>query len=91
MSQTLLRFGAARFAEQTFDDIRAFSKDPVIGVSRQGYSETENKVHSYIKDWAEKLALETRVDRCGNLFVTLPGADRTLPCYMTGSPASSPA
>lgn len=89
MSQALLRFGAARFAEQTFDDIRAFSKDPVIGVSRQGYSETENKVHSYIKDWAEKLALETRVDRCGNLFVTLPGADRTLPCYMTGSHGDS--
>ncbi|MDO4936438.1 MAG: Zn-dependent hydrolase [Sutterellaceae bacterium] len=89
MTGQRLREGAKAFAQTTFDEIRAFSKDPVIGISRQGYSETENKVRAYIRAWAEKLDLEVKVDRCGNLFVTLPGKNRELPCYMTGSHGDS--
>ena len=89
MDQKLLRNGAKEFSQKCFDEIREFSRDPVIGISRQGYSETENKVHAYVKDWAEKLGLEVKVDRCGNTFVTLPGQDRKLPCYMTGSHGDS--
>ena len=33
--------------------------------------------------------MEVKVDRCGNLFVTLPGQDRSLPCYITGSHGDS--
>lgn len=84
-----LRDGALDFARQVFDDIYAFSKDPVIGVSRQGYGPIENKVHEYIKDWGRKLNLEEKVDRAGNLFLTLPGKNRDLPCYMTGSHGDS--
>lgn len=85
----LLRDGAYAFAKKVFDDIREFSKDPVAGVSRQGYGPLENKVHEYMKDIAKELNLEIKVDRCGNLFLTLPGKDRTLPCYMTGSHGDS--
>ncbi len=77
------------FAQKVFDDILSFSKDPVIGISRQGYGPLEQKVHDYVKAWANALNLEVKVDCCGNLFVTLPGVDRTLPCYMTGSHADS--
>ena len=84
-----LRTGAAAFAQKVFDDILAFSKDPVAGVSRQGYGPLEQKVHDYLKAWGRGLGLEEKVDRCGNLFLTLPGQDRTLPCYMTGSHADS--
>ena len=84
-----LRTGAAAFAQKVFDDILAFSKDPVIGISRQGYGPLEQKVHDYVKAWGRSLGLEEKVDHCGNLFLTLPGADRSLPCYMTGSHGDS--
>ena len=86
---TQLRVGAREFAQRVFDDMRAFSKDPVIGISRQGYGPLEQKVHDYVKAWAKSLALEVKSDRCGNLFVTHPGKDRALPCYMTGSHGDS--
>ncbi|MCI6531039.1 MAG: Zn-dependent hydrolase [Mesosutterella sp.] len=89
MAEQLLREGAADFARKVFDDVREFSKDPVIGISRQGYSEKENKVHEYVKAWGRSMGLEEKVDRCGNLFLTLPGRDRSLPCYMTGSHGDS--
>lgn len=38
---TQLRVGAREFAQKVFDDMRAFSKDPVIGISRQGYGPLE--------------------------------------------------
>lgn len=89
MSDQRLREGARAFAQKVFDDIKAFSIDPVIGVSRQGYGPLENRAHEYLKDIARELDLEIKVDRCGNLFLTLPGTDRSLPCYMTGSHADS--
>lgn len=89
MTTQRLRDGAIEFARQVFDDIYSFSKDPIIGVSRQGYGPIENKVHEYIKDWGRQLNLEEKVDRAGNLFLTLPGKNRNLPCYMTGSHGDS--
>ncbi len=83
------REGALRYAQKVFDDIRVFSVDPKGGVSRQGYGPKEQAVHDYVLAEAKKLALETRIDRAGNLFVTLPGRDRTLPAYMTGSHGDS--
>ncbi|MDO5531634.1 Zn-dependent hydrolase [Sutterella sp.] len=88
-TETLMRDGAKEFARKTFDDIREFSRDHVIGVSRQGYGPKENMVHDYVRRWADSLGLEVKVDRCGNMFVTLAGEDRTLPCYMTGSHGDS--
>lgn len=89
MSETRVREGAFEFARQVFDDIHAFSKDPVIGVSRQGYGPLENRVHDYVRQWGQKLELEEKIDRAGNLFLTLPGRNRELPCYMTGSHGDS--
>ncbi len=89
MDQETFRFGAREFAETCFKEMLEFSRDPVIGVSRQGYGPKEQMVHDYVKVWANKLNLEIKIDRCGNLFVTLPGRDRSLPCYMTGSHGDS--
>ena len=76
MSEQRLREGARAFAEKVFNDIREFSKDPVRGISRQGYGPLENQAHEYLKTIARELNLEIKVDRCGNLFLTLPGTDR---------------
>ena len=89
MPEVKLRDGALEFARRVFDDIYAFSKDPVIGVSRQGYGPTENRVHDYLRQWGRKLDLEEKIDRAGNLFLTLAGKNRDLPCYMTGSHGDS--
>lgn len=89
MTDIRLREGAREFAQKVFDDILAFSKDPVIGVSRQGYGPLESRAHDYVREWGRKLNLEERIDRAGNLFLTLPGKNRDLPCYMTGSHADS--
>ena len=89
MTEERLREGAKAFAKKVFDDIREFSRDPVVGISRQGYGPLENQAHEYLKNIARELDLEIKVDRCGNLFLTLPGKDRSLPCYMTGSHADS--
>ena len=78
MTQERLREGAKAFAKKVFDDIREFSKDPVVGISRQGYGPLENQAHEYLKNIARELDLEIKVDRCGNLFLTLPGTRRPL-------------
>ena len=42
-----------------------------------------------LKKIAQDLNFEIKVDRCGNLFLTLSRTDRTLPCYMMGSHGDS--
>ena len=79
----------AAFAKKIFDDVREFSKDPVAGVSRQGYSAVENKVHEYVKEVGKTLGLEEWADAAGNLFLTLPGEHRDLPAFVTGSHGDS--
>ncbi len=76
------------FAKKCFDDIRAMSKD-VQGVSRQGYSEVETKVLQYFKDIGEQLNLEISTDKAGNVWMTLPGKNRSLPALVSGSHADS--
>ncbi len=76
------------FAKKCFDDIRAMSKD-VKGVSRQGYSEVETKVLQYFKDIGEQLNLEISTDKAGNVWMTLPGKNRSLPALVSGSHADS--
>lgn len=73
MSEQRLREGARAFAEKVFNDIREFSKDPVRGISRQGYGPLENQAHEYLKTIARELNLEIKVDRCGNLFFNFAG------------------
>lgn len=77
------------FAKKIFDDIANSSRDPEFGFCRPGYSSIENAVHDYFKALGQSLNLEINVDYAGNLFMTLPGRDRNLPCYMTGSHADS--
>lgn len=76
------------FAQKCFDDIRAMSKD-TLGVSRQGYSEVETKVLDYFKKIGQELNLEISTDKAGNVWMTVPGKDRSLPAIVSGSHADS--
>lgn len=55
------------------------------GVSRESYGAGEQFAHDLLRKTAEKIGLETRVDFAGNLYMTLPGRDRSAPGWITGS------
>ena len=71
-------------AGQWFDHLRRHSKSR-LGVTRASYGEGEQMAHDLMRRIAGDLALEARGDAAGNLYLTLPGRDRTLPAIMTGS------
>lgn len=75
---------AMPLAAQLFDALRDASLDPP-GVSRASYGLGERMAHAIIREAAEALGLECRVDPVGTLFMTLPGADRSLAPVMIGS------
>lgn len=67
-----------------FDALRRDSFDG-IGITRDSYGKGEQAAHDLIIRTARSLDLEVAVDGTRNLYVTLPGADRSAPCTMTGS------
>lgn len=59
--------------------------DPAGGVTRAAYDWGERVAHAMVREAAECIGLETRTDPAGNLYMTLPGVDRTLPQLLFGS------
>jgi len=74
----------ATLAGQWFDHLRQHSKSR-LGVTRASYGEGEQMAHDLMRRIAQDLTLEQRLDAAGNLYLTLPGRDRSLPAIMTGS------
>ncbi|CAN5179875.1 Zn-dependent hydrolase [soil metagenome] len=71
-------------AGQWFDHLRRHSKTR-LGVTRASYGEGEQMAHDLMQAIGQTLGLEKRIDAAGNLYLTLPGRDRSLPAIMTGS------
>lgn len=88
MQNSSLARDGAQFAKTIFDRVREMSAD-VQGVTRQGYGPVETQVLEYLKGIGADLELETVTDAAGNVWMTLPGADRTLPAFVSGSHADS--
>jgi N-carbamoyl-L-amino-acid hydrolase len=59
--------------------------DPAGGITRAAYDWGERVAHAIVREAAECIGLETRTDPAGNLYMTLPGADRLLPQLLIGS------
>ncbi len=76
------------FAKKIFDGIRAMSAD-VQGVTRQAFSAKETEVLDYLTKIGQSLQLEITPDRAGNVWMTLPGKDRSLPAFVAGSHVDS--
>ncbi len=74
----------AALAGQWFDHLRAHSKGR-LGVTRASYGDGEQMAHELMQAIGQTLGLEKRIDAAGNLYLTLPGRDRSLPAIMTGS------
>lgn len=71
-------------AEDLFRRLRESSLDPP-GVTRASFGEGEQKAHDLAAGVARELGLEIRLDAAGNLYMSWPGADRTLPRVFVGS------
>ena len=76
------------FAKKIFDDIREMSKD-TQGVTRQAFSAKETAVLDYLTEIGRSLQLEIVSDKAGNVWMTLPGQDRSLPAFVSGSHVDS--
>ncbi|MCA3421219.1 MAG: Zn-dependent hydrolase, partial [Roseomonas sp.] len=63
-------------AARLFDALRDATRDGE-GVTREAYGRGERIAHQLVRDAAEELGLECRNDVAGNLYMTLPGTDRT--------------
>lgn len=55
------------------------------GMTRPSYGPEENLAHALFMEVAAQYGLEMRRDWASNLYLTLPGRDRTLSVVMTGS------
>ena len=77
-----------KYAKAIFDTVRRMSAD-TLGVTRQGYSELEGEVLQYLQGLGRTLDLEITADKAGNVWMTLPGKDRSLPAFVAGSHADS--
>lgn len=64
------------FCTRLFEDIRKLTAD-TCGVTREGYTPEEEKVH------------EVHADDALNLWMTLPGRNRDLPAFVSGSHTDS--
>lgn len=55
------------------------------GVTRDSYGRGEQIAHDLLENAARSLALDIAKDPAGNLYMTLPGRDRSLPAWYVGS------
>jgi N-carbamoyl-L-amino-acid hydrolase len=67
-----------------FDQLRLDGLDEP-GVSRDPYGAGEQRAHATVTKAAEALGLEIGHDAAVNLYMTLPGRDRTAPVLVIGS------
>ena len=74
----------AALAGQWFDHLRRHSQAR-LGVTRASYGDGEQMAHDLMQAIGQTLGLEQRIDAAGNLYLTLPGRDRSRPVIMTGS------
>ncbi|MCG8507894.1 MAG: M20/M25/M40 family metallo-hydrolase, partial [Rhodospirillales bacterium] len=63
-------------ARRLFETLQRDSADPP-GVTRKAYGEGERMAHDLLIAETEVFGVEVQHDAAGNLFVTLPGADRS--------------
>lgn len=67
-------FGALR--DESFDG---------VGITRDTYGAGEQRAHDMVEAVARERGFEIAKDAALNMYVTLPGSDRTRPAVMTGS------
>ena len=75
-------------AQRLFDDLAANTAGN-RGITRTPYGEGEQYGHDLMARCAEGLALQSEIDAAGNMYLTLPGRDRSAPAWIIGSHVDS--
>lgn len=75
---------AMDLAHRLFAQLREDS-DTGRGITRDTYGTGEQKAHALMMQTARELGLEVTTDAALNLYMTLPGINRSKPAVMTGS------
>ncbi|MBM3356515.1 MAG: hydantoinase/carbamoylase family amidase [Betaproteobacteria bacterium] len=76
------------FAEALFEDVRKRTAD-TVGVSREPYGTGEQTAVDAVARAGGELGLEIKHDPFGNVYLTMPGRDRSAPGWITGSHVDS--
>ena len=84
MKTTVVPSPALSLAEMLFEQLREMSFDGK-GITRDAYGPGEQQAHSLIRHLAEERGLEVTTDAGMNLYITLPGLDRTAKILTIGS------
>jgi N-carbamoyl-L-amino-acid hydrolase len=87
MSESELLKAVARhtpLAEDLFRKLREKTMD-AVGITRVSYGEGEQAAHELMAETARSIDLEVKTDYAGNLYMTLPGEDRSGHGVITGS------
>jgi beta-ureidopropionase / N-carbamoyl-L-amino-acid hydrolase len=71
-------------AAQLFDEMRTKTSDEV-GITREPYGPGEQLAIDALLGVAQSLELESEIDPFGNVYMTLPGAQRNTPGWIVGS------
>lgn len=71
-------------ASRAFDELRRVSRDGP-GVTRPSYGDNEQAASQVIADAGHEQGFEVDYDSAGNLYVTLPGRNRSAPAVVMGS------
>lgn len=71
-------------AERLFAELRTRSFDGV-GITREAYGPGERMAHALLAEAGDALGLERKIDPVGNMYLTLPGADRAAKRVILGS------
>lgn len=75
---------SAALVRRVLQSLAEASADPP-GFTRASYGAGEAAAHAIVRAEALALGADVTADAAGNLYMTLPGADRSLPVFMTGS------
>lgn len=77
--------------EKLFAEVRSFTSSPAprTGITRIGYTAEEDRTVDYLVTLGKQYGLEIEADPAGNVWMTLPGRDRSLPAIVSGSHADS--
>jgi len=74
----------AQRLQSSLEKLSEFGKNPEGGVTRLGFSETEQAAREYVISLMKQVGLLVRVDPAGNIFGSRPGSER-LPTLLFGS------
>ncbi len=71
-------------AEALFEQLRRDGLDEP-GITRDPYGAGEQRAHATVAAFAERMELEIERDAAANLYMVLPGSDRSAPSIILGS------